>query len=187
MSTSLVETSFSPLTPDTATGHVQPILSDIAKAYGRVPNLMGMMANSPAVLTGYLALAEHWGATSFTPTEREAVVIAVSAENGCEYCVAAHSTIAKHMVKSDPSTIDAVKRGNGTGDPRLDTLVRTARTLTANRGRLSDAERGEFLSAGWTEVQLGELIVGVTLKTFSNYFDHVFPATIDESFRPEAR
>ena len=67
-------------------------LQNVKKAFGVVPNLFGGIAASPAAAKSYLAiggnLKEHG---SLSPIEQQVDYIAVSAENGCDYCVAAHS------------------------------------------------------------------------------------------------
>jgi AhpD family alkylhydroperoxidase len=60
--------------------------------------MYAVMANSPGLLetyaTGYAAFRE---ASGFTPAEQEVVLLTVSHENGCEYCVAAHSFLADQV------------------------------------------------------------------------------------------
>tara|TARA_B110000483_G_scaffold143323_1_gene171188 strand:+ start:1038 stop:1235 length:198 start_codon:yes stop_codon:yes gene_type:complete len=62
---------------------------------------MGTLANAPAVLDGYVAIAGQFDKTSFTPRERQLILLTASVENDCNYCTAAHSTIAKGMLKVD--------------------------------------------------------------------------------------
>jgi AhpD family alkylhydroperoxidase len=50
------------------------------------------------------------------------VAIAVSEANDCQFCVAAHSTIAKHMAKADPAAVAAARRNVPTSDTKLDAL-----------------------------------------------------------------
>jgi AhpD family alkylhydroperoxidase len=52
------------------------------------------MAEAPALVTAYTTLSRIFEETSFSPAERQVVLLTVSYENGCEYCVAAHSVIA---------------------------------------------------------------------------------------------
>ena len=79
----------------------KPLLARVHKALGFVPNLYATFAESPAVLEGYLALSGSLDKGALSPVERQLVEIAVSTENRCAYCVAAHSTIAG-MFKARP-------------------------------------------------------------------------------------
>src|SRR5207245_9895003 len=93
----------------------QPLLARVHKAYGFVPNLYATFAESPAVLEGYLALSGSLDKGALSPTERQLVEIAVSTENHCTYCVAAHSTSA-HMLRARPDAVPGV----GPGGPAED-------------------------------------------------------------------
>src|ERR1700761_8826933 len=114
---------FSPLTLETAPEGSKPVLENIQKGFGFVPNLMATFANSPAVLKGYLALDAEFQKTTFTPQEREYILLAASLENECGYCVAAHSTVAKSFLKAPADYVAAIRSGANTGDEKSDALV----------------------------------------------------------------
>ena len=71
------------------------LLKNAKDAYGFVPNLPGTMAEAPALLKAYMTVGGIFDETSFTPTERQVVLLASSLSNGCTYCMAAHTAIAK--------------------------------------------------------------------------------------------
>ena len=79
---------------------------------GFLPYLYGALGDAPAALDGYLSIASIFEKSSLSPTEQQLVLLAVSTENSCEYCVAAHSFIGKNMVKIDAALIDALREGN---------------------------------------------------------------------------
>jgi AhpD family alkylhydroperoxidase len=66
-----------------------------------VPNMTRAMANSPAVLDGYLQLSGALTKGKLPAKTREEIALAVSQANSCDYCLAAHSTIGK-MVGLSP-------------------------------------------------------------------------------------
>jgi len=74
-----------PLTIANAPAGSKPIMEDIQKGFGFIPNLMATFANSPEMLKGYLALDAEWDRTSFTPQERNFALLAASLENECGY------------------------------------------------------------------------------------------------------
>ena len=94
-----------PLTIANAPAASKPILEGVQKAFGFIPNLMAVFANSPEMLKGYLALEAEWNKTSFTPQERTLALLAASLENECGYCIAAHSTVAKAFLKVSAETV----------------------------------------------------------------------------------
>src|SRR2546427_6677646 len=111
----------------------QPLLARVHKAYGFVPNLYATFAESPAVLEGYLALSGSLDKGALSPTERQLGEIAVSTENHCTYCVAAHSTIAR-MLKARPEVVAAVRPGAPGGGTKIDLLVTFPPAVLPNHG-----------------------------------------------------
>ncbi|MBE3016272.1 carboxymuconolactone decarboxylase family protein [Microbispora sp. NEAU-D428] len=61
---------------------------------GIVTTLIGVMAESPELLAGYNTLAEQFGESLLPTAAKQVVLITASVANGCEYRVAAHSTLA---------------------------------------------------------------------------------------------
>jgi uncharacterized peroxidase-related enzyme len=186
MNTTIPETPlFQPLTIATAPESAKPVLEGIQKGFGFIPNLMATFANAPAALKGYLALDAEWEKSSFTPSERQLVLLTASLENECGYCIAAHSTIAKAFLKVPAETVRAIRSHASTGQERLDALVAVTRELVSRRGHASTETISRFLAAGFSKPQLMELLLGVALKTISNYLDHLSPTAIDPAFAAE--
>jgi AhpD family alkylhydroperoxidase len=76
----------------------QPTLDAIGKPLGFIPNLHRLMATSPAVLDGFLALQSSLAKTLDAATRH---AISLAAVNGCEYCLSAHSYAAGHLRQDD--------------------------------------------------------------------------------------
>src|SRR5262249_56522578 len=139
--------------PEPAPAASRPLLEGIERAFGFVPNLFGVFAESPAALGGALAIFQAFSKSSLSAAEQQLVMLAVSEANDCGYCVAAHSTIAKRMVKVDPALVDAARNREPLSDRKLDALVRFTRRVVEQRGRVADAEVVGFLEAGYTKAQ----------------------------------
>lgn len=150
-----------------------------------MPNLMATFANSPAVLNGYIAMDSAWEKSSLSPKERQLILLTASVQNNCNYCKAAHSTVLKGMMKVDSELVANVRDGKPISDPKLNALVSFTREVVSERGYVSENTKSEFLLRGYTEVQMMEVIVGVALKTVSNYIDHLNPVEIDQAFSSE--
>jgi uncharacterized peroxidase-related enzyme len=176
-----------PLTVESATPEVRSTLQNIQKGFGFVPNLMATFANSPAVLHGYLGLDAAWEKGTFTPIERQLVLLAASVTNDCGYCVAAHSTVLKAFLKVSPEVVAAVRNGDRLENTRHEALVNFAKEVVSQRGRASEASVQAFLAAGYTAPQVMEVLLGVALKTISNYLDHLNPTPLDAAFAAEAK
>lgn len=173
-------------TPETAPPGSRPLLEGIKKAFGFVPNLFAVFAESPAALQGALAMADAFSKSTLSPAEQQLVALAVSEANDCEFCVAAHSTIAKHAAKADPAAVDATRAREPLADPKLDALVRFTRKVVEQRGFVTDAEVAEFMAAGYSKAQVIEVLLGVGMKTFNNYVDHIAHVPLNDQFKAEA-
>ena len=178
--------SFPAHTAETAPAASRPLLDGIKRSFGFVPNLFGVFAESPAALRGALAIYEAFSTCSLSAAEQQLVMLAVSVANDCGYCVAAHSTLAKRVAKVDPALVDAVRHRARLADPRLDALATFTRKVTEQRGHVSDAEVAAFLDAGYSHAQLLEVLLGVGMKTFNNYVDHIAHTPLNEQFQAEA-
>ena len=136
------------------------------------------MAHAPAVLEAYLTLSDILGKTSFSPAEQQLILLTASARNGCKYCVAAHSSGAR-MAKLDTDAINAVRDGDAAEDPKLQALRVFTEEVLETRGKISAEARDAFFSAGYTEVQAMELLVGISMKALSNSFSRMFDTPLD--------
>jgi uncharacterized peroxidase-related enzyme len=171
--------------PATAPDAARPLLEQARQALGFVPNLYATLAGSPAVLQGFLSLSAALDKGTLTSAERELVHLAISTENGCTYCVAAHSTLAG-MKRVDPGIVEAIRTGRAPGDPKLAALLNLTREAVRNRGQLSDSTVAQFRHAGYTEAQLLEVIGHIGLKTIANYVNNLADTPLDEAFQKQA-
>jgi uncharacterized peroxidase-related enzyme len=173
-----------PVTDQTAPEASRPVLEAVRKTYGFVPNLLATFANSPTTLQGYTTLDGIWGTGTLTAVERQLVLLTASTANGCGYCSAVHATVAK-VLKVDTRTVSAVRSGTPLADAKLNALVALTRELVAERGHAHQQTIDAFLAAGYTAPQVLEVLVGIALKTISNYLNHINPTEIDAPFAAE--
>jgi AhpD family alkylhydroperoxidase len=173
-------------TEDTAPQAARATLNKIVEAWGFLPNLGAVMAECPAALellwVGYAALSAK---ATLTPPEQQLVCVSASRENGCAYCVAAHSTMALGA-KLPPDALGAARSGDEIRDPKLEALRQTTERLVRNRGWLSDSEKRAFLDAGYTPGQLLEVVAWVCLKILTNYTNHIAETPVDPQWTGQA-
>jgi uncharacterized peroxidase-related enzyme len=172
-------------TIDSAPAAAKESLAAARKAYGFVPNLLAVMAEAPTLLKGYGTLIRIFDETSLTPSERQVVLLATSAENECDYCVAAHSVIAQ-MQKVPEAVVQALRDGTPIADPRLEALRRLTVSIVQSRGWPAAAELEAFLAAGYSQAQVLEVVLGVGAKTLSNYVNHLADTPLDGAFAKAA-
>lgn len=157
---------------ETAPAASAEILSTVKKAWGFVPNLHRVLAESPAALEAYGTL---WGIaekTSFTSIERNIAYLAIIYENECTYCMAGHTNLSR-MAKVDAAHIDAVRNGKPITDAKLEALRAFAASVTRNRGAVNDAEVKAFKAAGYDNQALLDVLVLAATKLISNYTNHL--------------
>ncbi len=174
-------TSFTIHDADTAPEGSKPFIERAQKQFGMVPNLIGLLAEAPVAVETYQALAGLFTRTSFTPTERNVVWLTIIYDNECDYCMAAHTGIAKSE-KVDDGIINALRAGEPLEDPRLQALREFTSSVVVYRGWVGDDEVEAFLAAGFTKQHVFEVLVGVAHKVLSNYANHIAKTPIDSPF-----
>jgi len=177
---------FAPLTIATAPEVSKPTLEKVQKSLGFIPNLVAILANAPTVLEGYLALGRVFERSSFSSVERQIILLAASAENNCNYCAAAHSAIVKSLL-TPPEVIAPAHDSAPVPDPKLNALVSLVRELVRERGYAKVKTIQKFISAGYKKEQVMEILLGIALKTISNYLDHIPPTPLDHGSRGESK
>lgn len=154
----------------------QTIFDNLEKQLGFVPNLFATYAYSENALKNYLDFS---GApSSLKAKEKEAVNLAVSQVNNCEYCLAAHTAIGKMNGFSDAEIIE-LRQGKASFDTKLNALAALAKNITENRGHTENTVVKNFFNAGWSKENLIDTISLVGDKTISNYINNTVKAPVD--------
>lgn len=166
---------------NSAPAEVASALAQTRQRFGFVPNLYGVLAESPQAFQAYQAVSEQFRASSLSTAAQHVVWLTVSRSNGCEYCVAVHSTMAA-MAKLDTAVIDAVRADKPIDDPRLEAVRTFTTAVVEHRGWVPDEQLRAFLDAGFANQQVLDIITGVAKKTLSNYTNHIAHTPLDEAF-----
>jgi len=165
---------------DNVSGETRNLLENAQQAYDSVPNIIGVgvMANAPSALKGYMTLSGIFDETSLSPTERQIVLLTVSFENECTYCMVGHSVIAR-LQNVDKEIITALQEGKPIVDDKLEALRRFTREIITTRGWPSDEAKNHFLEVGYEPSVMLEVVLGVAPKTLSNYTNHLADTELD--------
>lgn len=174
--------------PPLADSHAPPAAAALfARARSEmklIPNMYRRMAHAPALLETYMdGYARFRRESGLGAAEQEVVFLAISRENGCAYCLAAHSFVADTMSGVPRAVTDAIRDDAPVPDARLGVLARFTRLLVSTRGRPTEEDVRAFTAAGFTEVQVLYLILAVAVKTISNYTNHVCDTEVDSVFK----
>ncbi len=160
--------------PEAAREHLEAT----RRSFGMIPNLERVMANAPALLAAYSFGWNVYDQTSLAPVERQIVYQTANFENECNYCVPWHTLLARQS-GADTATVEALRQGRQLPDPRHEALRQFARTLILNRGKASTADLEAFFSAGFTAQQALEVVLGVAIKTMSNFTNSIAGTPLD--------
>jgi len=173
----------SPLNADSLNNEVRDLLKTVQQEVGFVPNMYANMAHSPSLLqtymTGYKAFRKE---SAFSPQEQEVILLTISRENGCEYCVSAHSMIAARQAGINDDILQAIRDGREVNDSRLAALSAFTRKLVTRRGLARKYDVKAFLDAGFSEGQILEIVLAIGMETLSIYSNHLFHTGLDEAF-----
>lgn len=172
-------------TLDSAPSAAKELLAERQQHYGFVPNLLAIMAESPNLLKAYIDVSKLFAETELSNLEQQVILLSVSYVNDCAYCMAAHCTIAKKQHVSH-ELLYAIREGKPLSDPRLEVLRNFTETVVTTRGRPSEKQIELFLKSGYSKKNLLEVILGVGLKTLSNYTNHIGHTPVDAAFTEAA-
>jgi AhpD family alkylhydroperoxidase len=170
-------------TLETAPEESKALLQKSIDAYGMIPSLHAVMAESPKILEAYQLLTNLFMQSSLTKEEQHVVWLTVNVNNQCHYCVPAHSQIAI-MDGIDKAIVKSIRACEPLSDPRLEALRSYTQALVLSRGIISEAETNNMLEQGFNNKNLLDINLGIGHKVLSNYTNYLAKTPIDEPYLP---
>lgn len=151
---------------------------DIRAAYAQNRSKVGFVPN---VFRAYAKRPEHFrafmhyhdvlmrGPSGLSRAEREAIVVAVSAENACLYCVTAHGA-ALRILGKDPILADQIATNWKTAalTPRWRAMLGFASRVNEPGFAASDAEVAALQAAGFSADDVWDIAAIAAFFGFSN-------------------
>lgn len=154
----------------------QAIFDSLNKGLGFVPNLYAYYAKNETALGDYLALQNR--KSTLSAKEREVINLVTSEINGCRYCQSAHTALGKMNGFSEDQILE-LRGGEASFDSKLDALVKFTASVVENRGKATQKSKDAFFAAGYTEVNLIDVVIIVGDKVISNYIHNLAGFEID--------
>ena len=77
-----------------------PLLNEINKQLGSVPNMMKLIGNSPSALEGYLLMSNSLKKGKIGKKTQERIALAIAEINGSKYCLSEHSHKGRKMQRN---------------------------------------------------------------------------------------
>ena len=156
--------------PDQASGAVKETLDELVKR-GPLGPMMRGMANSSALLRGYLELSRAMKRSHLDRRVSERLSLAVQEWIGCDYCLAAHTEAARKLGLSE-TDIELARQGTAT-DPKIAALVGFAQQIAAAPSEVSDVQVDELRALGWRDEQIADVVGLVALNILTGSFNLV--------------
>ncbi|MCI0427717.1 MAG: carboxymuconolactone decarboxylase family protein [Nitrospiraceae bacterium] len=172
-------------TKETAPEASRATLEATAKKYGFLPNLFGVLAESPTAVQAYAAINKALEQSALSPVEQQVVALTISATNDCAYCMGAHSAVAQ-MVRMPDDVLAALRDQRSLSDRKLNALRTLVLSVLQHRGWVPEGELEHFVAAGYTQRHVLDVLTIVALKTLSNYVNHIAHTPLDAQFAAQA-
>lgn len=159
----------------------QAIFENLEKALGFVPNLYAYYGKNETALADYLALQNR--KSTLKAKEREVVNIITSQINGCRYCQSAHTALGKMNGFTDEQIVE-LRKGSASFDSKLDALVKFTASVVSNHGNATQESKDAFFEAGYSEVNMIDVVMVIGDKIISNYIHNLTGFAIDFPLAP---
>lgn len=172
-----MSTRIETLNPETTTGKSKELFNAVQSKLGFIPNLIKVFGNSSATLQTYLSLGELTASGNFSNKFREQLALTIAEENECNYCLSAHTAIAKMNGLTDEQTEQS--RQAIASDTKTQAGLQFAQAVTKNRGQVSTEEITAVKEAGYNDSDVLEIILNVVSNTLTNYVNHIAETVVD--------
>ncbi|MBI3897111.1 MAG: carboxymuconolactone decarboxylase family protein [Gammaproteobacteria bacterium] len=163
--------------PKTADGEAKQLLDAVHTQLGIVPNFIRVLANSPKALGGFLGLYAGVGAISLDKQTQERIALAVAEDNGCQYCVSAHTAIGRGAGLSTEEML--LNRQGKSANAKAAAAVALAKELNEGRGEISIRQFDAARAASLSDAEIVEIITVVAMNIFTNILGKATQVDID--------
>ncbi len=150
---------------------IRTTIEAVAERSGFVPNVFLALAHRPDELRAFMAYHDALMErdSGLTKAEREMIVVATSAANGCLYCVVAHGAILRVRAK-DPLIADrvAVNYRKASLPSRQVAMLDFAVKVATDSASISDADLEILRSHGFDDEDIWDIGAVAALFALSN-------------------
>jgi AhpD family alkylhydroperoxidase len=166
-----------PIDPNEATGKTKELLDFVQQRSSRIPNMVKLMANSPAALGAYLSLAGAFRDAMLPAKIRDLIAVTVAETAGCDYTLSAVSALARSGGRSESEL--AAARAAESEDPKISAALHFAAKIVVQRGQLPESEVDMVRDAGFSDGEVAEIVATVALNIYRSYFNLIARPEID--------
>jgi len=167
-----------PVKKEEAPAVLQPIYEQLGKGRGGSPiNIFQLMANSPTTLQAFVQLLSMSNKT-LSPAILERISLLTAQQNGCNYCLAAHSLLAKNVANLSDAEIKQARQALA-DEPKTQKLLQFVKAVVSKQGKISDEDFAALKDAGVSDKEICDLILAIVVNIFTNYFNNCCKTDLD--------
>ena len=160
-------------------------LEKLQQTFGMVPNVAGVIANSPVLANIFVPMFAGVHGGTLTEGEIQTLLLTNAVTNSCAWAVAFHSHLALEAGLTE-ADVQAIRERRAPREPRYAALSVYARSLIEQRGHVGDAAVAALLSAGFKPDQALEVLAVSAASTITNYTLNVAEPPLESMFQKHA-
>jgi uncharacterized peroxidase-related enzyme len=173
------------LDPESTKGWAGRLLKKVEEGLGVVPNMFKAMGNSEWTLEGFLTLNGNLGQGKLGGQLIKMITLGTSELNGCEYCVSAHTQMAKNSDLLTPEQSLDARRLKGI-DAKTQAALDFVKAVWETKGKVSGDAIKAVRDAGYGDAEIIEMLGVMALATLANYVSNVGEIDLDFPEAPPA-
>ncbi len=154
------------------------LLTGVQAALGVTPNMAKALANSPAALKAWVQFNGAVGEGVLPGDIRERIALLVAQDNGCDYCLSAHTYLATRVAGVSADEANQARSGKS-DDPKASVALNLAGAIVRTRGDVDDSDLAAARAAGLTDEEVAEVVANVALNFYTNFFNRLAQTEID--------
>lgn len=174
-----------------------PLPDDVAELFGKcqeklglIPNVLVAYAHRPEKLRAFSLMYNDLmlGASGLSKLEREMIAVAVSSQNHCWYCLAAHGAQVR-VLSGDPALGEAlVMNWRMAGlDARQRAMIVFALKMTHESTAIEETDRDALRTAGFSEADIWDIGAVASFFNMSNRMASAFGMVPNPEYHAMAR
>ena len=156
--------------------HDRKIFYALEQSMGFVPNIYAFMAHSDTALKSYLTFSGT--PTVFCPQEAEIIHLVVSQIDKCQYCLSAHTALAKKAGLTDEQII-GIRKTAVPFNEKWDVLAKFTCEMMNRKGNVRPETMDRFFGVGYTDAHLVDLVMLIAGTVATNFINNVTHNPID--------
>jgi alkylhydroperoxidase family enzyme len=177
--------NFQVQTVETAPEGSKPALEQLQETFGIIPNIAGVIANSPDLANVFVKLFQGVHGGTLTEADIQTLLLTNAVTNASLWAVAFHSALSLGEGIS-AEDVRAIRERRAPADPRHAALSNFARSLIEKRGHVDEGDLEQFVAGGLRKDQALEVLAVSAASTITNYAGSLAQPPLEPMFQEHA-